>query len=150
MVAPKVQKPLILKRSCNWRQWVSQQWFRMGEDQWWARINDGLGSMMGKDQWWARENTCSLAEGLSSLCYSRFQLQENWSWISQQSNDVGGRVEVDKRKISKLNVLVWVLQKNRTNRIEIEIETKIGICKEISLRNWLMRMWKLRSPKICS
>ena len=47
---------------------------------------------------------------------------------------------------SMLTVLVRVLQRNRTSRRYIFIFVYI---KRIITKNWLMQLWRLKSPKIC-
>lgn len=42
-------------------------------------------------------------------------------------------------QIMKGCVLIWILQRNRINLIYIKI---------FIIRNWLMQLWRLRSPKI--
>ena len=44
-------------------------------------------------------------------------------------------------QIMNYYVLVWILQRNRSNLICIE---------RFIIKNWLMWLWRLRSPKICS
>ena len=48
------------------------------------------------------------------------------------------------------NVLVRVLQRNRTNRKSISIYLLLSIypSRERMIRNWLMRLWKLKSLKL--
>ena len=48
------------------------------------------------------------------------------------------------------SVLVWILQRNRTNRVYISIYSYLLYIKRFIIRNWLTPSWRLRSPRIYS